>query len=138
MCPQVVGTIAMIPYTPSGSAPTSAPPAIQALIGNSTGRFLGSYVRLDCPVGYQLTYGTQKAGIDIYNCLASGAWNPSDIDQLRCKCKYHHSHLGQEKILFVSCNGLKMNRVVRPVKRFFNFFFALFLWSKMCFMHVLR
>ena len=35
---------------------------------------------------------------------------------------------GQEKKLFVSCNGLKRNRVGRSVK---IYFFALLFWSKM-------
>ena len=44
-------------------------------------------------------------------------------------------HKAKKKILFVSCNGLEKNRVGRSVK---IFSFALFFWSKMCFMHVLR
>ena len=37
--------------------------------------------------------------------------------------------LGQEKILFVSCNGPKINRVGRLAKLFFLLYFV---WSKMC------
>ena len=37
-------------------------------------------------------------------------------------------HKAKKKILFVSCNGPKKNRVGRSVKKLF----ALFFWSKMC------
>ena len=38
-------------------------------------------------------------------------------------------HLAMNFFLFVSCNGLKKNRIGRSVKKLF---FALFFWSKMC------
>ena len=42
----------------------------------------------------------------------------------------------KKKILFVSCNGLKKNRVGRSVKLFV--FFMILLVKNVCFMHVLR
>ena len=42
----------------------------------------------------------------------------------------------KKKILFVSCNGLKKNRVGRLVKSFF--FCMILLVKNVCFMHVLR
>ena len=45
-------------------------------------------------------------------------------------CQIFTSHcLGQEKILFVSCNGLRKNRVGRSVK---NFFCIIIFLVKMC------
>ena len=41
---------------------------------------------------------------------------------------YPHKHLGLEKILLVSCNCPKKNRVGRSVKKIFSLLF----WSKMC------
>ena len=41
---------------------------------------------------------------------------------------FNRYYLGLKKKLFVSCNGMKKNRLGRSV----IFFFALFFWSKMC------
>ena len=44
-------------------------------------------------------------------------------------------HEAKKKILFVSCNGLKKNRVGRLVKKKFC---MILLVKNVCFMHVLR